>query len=103
MKTTLLAILLTITSFTVSASYTGAGDKVRQCEIDAEIASLVLMAHMQDRPKSEVIDVLTSDGEILSDSTVNLINGIYRGGYDNFTTEEFYDFLYDKCIEVNLL
>lgn len=103
MKHVLLAILLTVTSFTVSASYTGAGEKTRQCDIDAEVGSLVLMAHMTGRPKSEVIDVLTSDGEILSDSTVNLINGIYRGGFDNFTTEEFYDFLFKKCVEVNLL
>lgn len=101
MKQVLLATLL-FTSFTVNASYTGAAEKVKQCEINAGTMELVLKAKKQGIPSSVVYDALTSDGEVLSSATENMIDGIYAGGFDRLTPAELGEIIYNKCIEVSL-
>jgi len=102
MKHVLATLLLITTSFTVNASYTGANETIRQCEIHAGVMKLVLKAHNQGRPKSEITDALTAGGETLDPTVINMINGIYRGAFNRFTPNELYDVLYGKCVEVNL-
>lgn len=101
MKTTLLAVTLLLTSFTVNASYTGAAEKFEQCEIDAGVMELVLKAKKQGYPLSAVYDALTSDGEVLSSGTENMIDGIYDGVFDRLTPVELGEIVYDKCVEAS--
>lgn len=101
MKTTLAAVALLLTSFTVNASYTGAAEKIEQCEINAGTMELVLKAKKQGMPSSLVYDALTSNGEVLSSATENMIDGIYAGVFDRLTPEELGEIIYDKCIEAS--
>lgn len=100
MKKLLLATVL-FTSFTVNASYTGAAEKFEQCEINASVMELVLKAKKQGYPVPAVYDALTSDGEVLSTETENLIDGIYDGVFDRLTPVELGELIYDKCVEAS--